>query len=231
MSASDNRDDDASEPARIERQIEETRTHLTDTLTALEQKLSARQITTDVFGAVRDTVMGAGEGQQAMLDLVRRNPIPATLIGVGLAWMVFGTTTRPAHRPREAPAPTPAPAGTRFPDDPALPDESTGVSARVARVQDRAGAMMQDNPLVVGAVGAVIGALIGAILPQSRRESTLLADTQSQLIDQATEIGRDAVARAQDIARHAGRAAVEVVEQELGVAKPRPAGRNGEQLH
>jgi hypothetical protein len=84
--------------------------------------------------------------------------------------------------------------------------------------------MMQDNPLAVGALGAVIGALVGAILPMSRRERDWISDTQAHLVDQARELGRDALARAGDVARHAGRAAVEVVEQELGVAKPRPPG-------
>lgn len=242
MNAFDDRDDDTSDPARIERQIEETRTHLTKTLTALEHKLSARQLTTDVFDAVRDTVMGPGDGQKAMLDLVRRNPIPATLVGVGLAWMVFGrdateTATRRPRHTHEAPdaheaLAVPSAPEPPFPEEPATPE--TGRRAketRIDRLRDRAGAMMQDNPLVVGALGAVIGALIGTILPMSRRESAFLSDTQGQLIDHATEIGRDALARAGDIARHAGRAAVGVVEQELGVARPRPAGRNGEQLH
>jgi hypothetical protein len=230
MSASD--DDNASEPARIARQIEETRTHLTNTLTALEHKLSARQITNDVVDAMRDAVMGSGDGQKAMLALIRRNPVPAALIGVGLAWMVFGPAKR---RPRRSPAPaatSSSSAETRFPIDPEAPAraDGSGLGARVGRIQDRAGATMQEHPLAVGALGAVIGALIGAILPMGRRESEWLADTQSQLVGQAGDLGRDALERARAVAEQAGRAAVDVVERELGVDKPR-SGRNGSQVH
>jgi hypothetical protein len=240
MSASEDRDVDASpEPGQIERQIEQSRHHLTETLTALEHKLSARQLTNDMIEAVRDTVLGSGDGQQTMLDLIRRNPLPATLIGIGVGWMVFGSSVpRSERRPPPANAgmdPMPANAGAQpMASGPESALHIGGAAhahgagrrahGRIGRLQDRAGAMMQDNPLAVGAVGAVIGALIGAILPMSRREQDWLADTQADLVDQARDLGRDALARAGDVARHAGRAAVEVVEQELGVTKPRPPG-------
>jgi hypothetical protein len=102
---------------------------------------------------------------------------------------------------------------------------------RVGRLQARAGAMMQDNPLAVGAVGAVIGALIGMILPMSRREQTWLVEAQTDLVDQARDLGRDAVARAGDVARQAGRAAVSVVERELGVTQSRGNGRSDGSIH
>jgi hypothetical protein len=102
----------------------------------------------------------------------------------------------------------------------------------VGRLQDRTGAMMQDNPLAVGALGVVIGALVGAILPMSRRESEWLAEAQQQVVDQAAAMGREAVERARDVAQEAGRAAVQVVERELGVDKPRTnGGRKDESIH
>jgi hypothetical protein len=208
MSGSDAHDRDATtDPARIERQIEATRHQLTETLTALERKLSARQLTTDVIDAVRETVLGDGTGQQTMVDLIKRNPVPAALIGLGLSWMVFAA---PPRRRSAAPTVDPAPAAP----------------TRAGRLPQRAGAMLHDNPLAVGALGAAIGALIGAILPMSRRERAWIAETQAELADQARELGRDAITRAGDVARHAGRAAVEVVERELGTT-PRPAAGNG----
>ena len=235
MSASDERDtDDATDPSRIERQIQETRSHLTDTLTALEHKLSARQITTDVFDSVRDAVMGTGDGQKTMLDLIRRNPLPAAMIGVGLAWMALGTTPRQPRRNAAAAEPPVPETMTTGPEaalhlDGAARAHGSGSasSSRVGRLQNRAGAMMQQNPLAVGALGVVIGALIGVVLPMSRREGELLGGTQAQLADQVSELGRDALERARDVAQHAGRAAMDVVQRELGVKKPGPSRRNG----
>lgn len=243
MSASDDRDHDAApEPARIERQIEQTRHHLTETLSELEHKLSARQLTTGMIDAVRDSVLGSGDGQQTMLDLIRRNPLPVTLIGIGLGWLVFGASpSRGERRPL---------SDNSMPDNPGIDPTLAGgpesalhiggaahahgrrrARGRVGRLQERAGTMMQDNPLAVGALGAVIGALIGAILPMSRREQAWLVETQADLVDQARDLGRDAVARAGDVARQAGRAAVDVVERELGVTQPRSNGRTDESIH
>ena len=254
MSASEDREsDDSPEPARIERQIEQTRHHLTETLTALEHKLSARQLTNHMIDAVRDTVLGSGDGQQTMLDLIRRNPLPAALIGIGVGWMVFGAKTQQSQRRAPEPAFDAVNPGSDAmnpgiePGSPAYhgPESAlhlggaahvrhTGrARGRVGRLQQRAGAMMEDNPLAVGALGAVIGGLIGMVLPMSRREQDWLAEAQADLVGQARDLGRDAMARAGDVARHAGRAAVEVVEQELGVTKPRPPGngRTDESIH
>src|SRR5258708_39614307 len=105
MSVSDREAPSGADPERIERQIEETRNHMTSTLTELERRLSARQITNDVFDALRDAVIGTGEGSKDMIDIVRRNPIPAALIGIGIGWMIFGTTRRtPAASVRPAAA-------------------------------------------------------------------------------------------------------------------------------
>src|SRR5258708_36846189 len=120
MSVSDREAPSGADPERIERQIEETRNHMTSTLTELERKLSARQITNDVFDALRDAVIGTGEGSKDMIDMVRRNPIPAALIGLGIGWMVFGTT----RRANAAPATT---AATRHPEGAARGANGSGV--------------------------------------------------------------------------------------------------------
>jgi hypothetical protein len=227
MSASERDAPPRDDAERIERQIEETRNHMTSTLTELERKLSARQITNDVFDALRDAMIGTGEGSRDMIDMVRRNPIPAALIGIGIGWMVFGTTrrARAAHADGEA---------ARQPDGGARGSNGAGRGSRYAAqvgnraralagtAQQRAGAAMQENPLVLGALGLVLGAVIGAVLPTSRREREWLSEAQARVVDQAEALGREALERAREVADHAGRAAVEVVERELGLERDAP---------
>ncbi len=196
MNASDDAD-------RIEREIAETRNHMTGTLTQLEHKLSARQITTDVFDAMREAVVGSGEGSTQMIDMVRKNPIAAALVGIGIGWMVFGTT-----RPRR--------------DEPVagnggLADALPAANGDGRRALHRASAAVQDNPVALGGIGLLLGALLGALLPMSRQENESLGRAQRQMLDQAEQLGRDALDRARTVADEASRAALDAVDRELGL--------------
>jgi hypothetical protein len=235
MSVSE-RDAGHADPERIQRQIEETRSHMTSTLTELERKLSARQLTNDVFDAMREAVIGTGDGSKVMIEFIKKNPVPAALIGLGIGWMLFGAT-----RPRAATHRAATPPETEHRRGANGGANGSGMASRVsaatghyaARVGDtassyagRARSMAEDNPLAIGAVGLVLGGLIGALLPMTRRESEWFGSAQAQFVDQAEELGRETLERARDVAEHAGRAAVDVVERELGVTKDptRPPG-------
>jgi len=76
-------------PAETERDIDHTRTELSRTLDALEMKLNARRISEkgfDMFRESFDQAMNRG------IELVRANPMPAALIGIGAAWMMAAST-------------------------------------------------------------------------------------------------------------------------------------------
>ena len=76
-------------PAEAERDIGHTRAELSRTLDALEMKLQARTISEkgfDMFKETLDQAMNRG------IELVRANPMPAALIGIGAAWMVAAST-------------------------------------------------------------------------------------------------------------------------------------------
>ncbi|MEJ0067994.1 MAG: DUF3618 domain-containing protein [Pseudomonadota bacterium] len=230
MAASDDdRPSSAGDPEDLQREIEASRGHLTDTLTALEQKLSTRRLTHDAVDAVRDAVLGPSDGSKDMFEIIRRNPIPAALIGIGVGWMLFGSPS-----PRRSP---PQPGARRHDQDgPGLAAQARDTVARygaeaqdtVARygaqaralagtAQQRAGALAHDNPVIIGALGLAVGAVLGTMLPMTRRESALLGDIQAQVVSQAEALGREALERARVVAEHAGRAAVDAVEHDLGV--------------
>jgi ElaB/YqjD/DUF883 family membrane-anchored ribosome-binding protein len=76
-------------PAEAERDIDHTRTELSRTLDALEMKLNARTISEKGFDMFRESI------DQAMnrgIELVRANPVPAAMIGIGAVWMAAAST-------------------------------------------------------------------------------------------------------------------------------------------
>jgi ElaB/YqjD/DUF883 family membrane-anchored ribosome-binding protein len=78
---------------------------------------------------------------------------------------------------------------------------ATGRTMDMGRqVQDRVGRMMDEQPLVMGAVGLFIGAAIGALLPSTRAENRLMGDTADKVKDRATGLAAEQFERAQEVA-------------------------------
>ena len=80
-----------STPAEAERQIDHTRAELARTLDALEQKLNARYFVEKGFEMFRDSFSG-NEAINRSLGVIRDNPVPVALIGIGTAWMIVNNT-------------------------------------------------------------------------------------------------------------------------------------------
>ncbi|MCB4825051.1 DUF3618 domain-containing protein [Roseicella aerolata] len=92
MSMSDT-DPGARSSAEIEREVEETRAGLTDTLDELRERASPGQL----FEQAIDYARGSG-GTEFMRNLgqqVRDNPLPLLLIGAGIGWLMMAGN-RPA---------------------------------------------------------------------------------------------------------------------------------------
>jgi Protein of unknown function (DUF3618) len=73
--------------AEIEREIDHTRRELAMTLAALERKLAARYLVEKGFDMFKDT-LGDDYGLNRSLEIVRANPVPIALIGIGAAWLL-----------------------------------------------------------------------------------------------------------------------------------------------
>jgi ferritin-like metal-binding protein YciE len=72
-------------PEEIEREVERTREEISETLGDIERQLSPGQLldqTLRHFDGPRRLGQGVGE-------LIARNPLPFTLIGIGVAWLAF----------------------------------------------------------------------------------------------------------------------------------------------
>ena len=78
------------------------------------------------------------------------------------------------------------------------------------RAQSGFAHMLQEQPLVVGAIGLAVGAAIGAALPKTEVEDEWMGDARDQLKDRARQMTREQLERA----RAAGRAAYEAAIEE-----------------
>ena len=90
---------ETSDPRRIERDLDQTRSRLDGHLSELQQRLSPGQVLDDLMGYFRGSE-GADFGR-SLLENVRANPMPAALTGIGVAWLMAinpraGTTAQAA---------------------------------------------------------------------------------------------------------------------------------------
>lgn len=69
----------------IQHQIERTRDEMTDTLNAIERKLSPRHLMDQAV----DTMKEIASDQSRVGQMVRDNPIPLALIGLGIGWLAL----------------------------------------------------------------------------------------------------------------------------------------------
>ena len=97
-------DPGARSPEELEREVRQNHADVKRTLDAIEDRLSPRQFVDQVVGYLRD-----GDGNDFARKLghsIQQNPMPAVLVGVGLAWMMFSGTRRNGDVPHAAdPAP------------------------------------------------------------------------------------------------------------------------------
>ena len=75
-------------PADIERQLDVTRAELALTFNALERQLAARHLVQKGFAMFTDS-LGGYDGLNRM---IRANPVPIALIGIGAAWLIASNT-------------------------------------------------------------------------------------------------------------------------------------------
>lgn len=86
--------EDTRTPEEIERDIERTRSQMAGTLNDLQQRLSSGHLVDQALGYIDEKAGRWGAEANRMsaevMHTVRDNPIPITLMGVGLAWLLFG---------------------------------------------------------------------------------------------------------------------------------------------
>ncbi len=87
--------DTTSDPDRIERDLDQTRSRLSTHLSELQGRLSPGQVLDDLMRYFRGRE-GADFGR-SLLKSVRANPLPTALTGIGLTWLMASTPRQTAE--------------------------------------------------------------------------------------------------------------------------------------
>lgn len=83
----------------VRAEIDRTRSELDQTIDALQERLSPQELIHAMFGAFREN---AGDAVQGAVRVVRDNPVPAALIGLGLIWLVASQVTSKSKRKKSS---------------------------------------------------------------------------------------------------------------------------------
>jgi ElaB/YqjD/DUF883 family membrane-anchored ribosome-binding protein len=234
---SDLRNDAQKDPETLEREIDQTRAQMNQTLGAIERKFSPGQLVDEALGLFREH---GGDFTANLGNSIKQNPLPVMLAAVGIGWMICAPNRQSSVmgygyssdyspndegrlggvgesiKSRAADATEKLKTGAaatrdRLADSWASSKDAvmTGMSetastaqAQIKRASDGFSTLLQEQPIIAGALGLAIGAAIGAMLPSTEHEDRLLGPTRDKAISQIKERGAEAYDRVRDTAEN-----------------------------
>jgi hypothetical protein len=244
---------DRKNSAELEQDAERARAQLATTLDEFRARMTPGQVLDEVVDYARES--GGADFLRNLSAQVRANPLPITLVGAGLAWLMMSRTTgRPASTIASAePARAKEPSATSALADAAGDTVSSmrhsvenaretvtqayeGASDTASRIGGRAAGassaaadwvarISREQPLVIGAIGIGIGAALGAAFPSTNVEDSLFGESSDAL-------KRDAQAAASqqyEAAKEAGAETLEAAQdaaERHGLVPDDDAGRD-----
>jgi ElaB/YqjD/DUF883 family membrane-anchored ribosome-binding protein len=206
-------------------EIERTRADMGETVGAIQNKLSPRNLKEQAKEQAKDTAKGTGS---TIVETIRENPVPAALTGIGLGWLLMSARKQSASGPSAGQ--TASQAQSRAQETASQAQERAGQVAsqardRVSQLGGRAQGqaqrarggfqrMLQENPLAVGALAVGTGAAVGLAVPQTSREHEVMGEARDSLVETAQEKTQDAQQRARRVAEEAQNAAKEEAQNQ-----------------
>ena len=180
----------------LQREAEAIRADMNRTLSALERRLSPRQLLDRSLDFVQ---ANGGDVLQKIGATVSKNPVPLLLTSAGLIWLV--ASRRSSSRRRYGSSSMSSRSGdfdrTSQSFGSAMEDRASGFKQRAHRTMDATRArasrtwdatrdrtqelgsnlngLIREQPLVCGAIAVAIGAIVGAAFPPSAYERDLVA--------------------------------------------------------
>lgn len=206
--------------SEVAHEAEDTRASLASTLEQLRTNLRPENVMDEVVANAR---VGAASIADNLAGVARQHPIPAVLLAAGSALVMRLFNRRGAAEPlapvegRVSEAGTrhfgpgigrppmlrnpssfePAPGRERFDTPIRAGDAMQRLSHDPAHgrsgVKSKLSTLLEEQPLILGAIGLAVGAAIGAALPITDTEENLLGPTAHRFREQATDAARHEV--------------------------------------
>jgi hypothetical protein len=235
------------DPQTLEREIDQTRAAMNQTLDRLERKLTAGQLLDECLKFLGKS---GGELGRSLGNSVKENPIPALLTATGIAWMMFsrgrasstrsydydsdigygeteyaeteeGTVSKMSGMIKSGATSArdqlqtskDAVKDTLYKGTGAVKDSVSrtadavrgkiGRTADLAQLQGRRAregfnSLMEEQPLILGALGIALGAAIGAALPSTEQEDRMMGETRDKTLGKVKERGAETFERARE---------------------------------
>jgi ElaB/YqjD/DUF883 family membrane-anchored ribosome-binding protein len=257
------REDAQKDPDTLEREIDQTRARMNQTLGALERRLTPGQIVDEAVGLFRE------HGRDFAANLgssIKENPVPAMLAALGIGWLMFGSKSpsRPmsayghyadydpddegsvgsvgetiksrvtdagekvrsgavAARDRLADSWTTSKDVVKY----LMSRTATTAQAQANRAREGFNTLLDEQPIILGALGLAVGAAIGAMLPSTEQEDRLMGPARdravSQIKDRGTEVYEQVSEKAENAVEKVQQAAQNTIDQAGNAMKDREA--------
>ena len=195
-------------PQEILAEISRTREEMDHTLHAIEQRLTPGQLVDQGLEYLKKS--GAREYVNNLSGSVKTHPLPATLTGIGIAWLMAVGNKRPAQDSSYSTGSTGPGIGERMQGiSQGIGDRVQGVGERVQSAKERVSqigssarqqldrarggwdTMLNEHPLALGAIGLAIGAVVAAMAPRTQKEDQLMGQARDGLLDKAKQAGAE----------------------------------------
>lgn len=135
-----------SDQAQIEQDLAKTRARMDERLSQLQERLTPNRIVNDLMSYVQGS--DTGEFASTLMASAKRNPIPAVITGIGMAWLM-------ASDARDRGASTSAGAPDRWSNVDEFRDHLTRAESSVMRHPD------EDEPTFKGRLHDAMGGALG----------------------------------------------------------------------
>jgi hypothetical protein len=169
------------DPEDLEREADDARENLEGTVDKLMHQLSPKELIDRGIAMVRKT--GDVDFIRKVVNRVETNPIPTALAGVGLIWLMTASsspkspsvdasegTRGVAERTREA--------GHKV---------AEGARSGLRDARNGYSELLNEQPLLIGALALAAGAALGALLPRTSVENRAMGDWSDKGADAIKE--------------------------------------------